>query len=73
MNMAYRYRDAGGDELQIHPATFIDRETYSGIKVQLGDEMAYLPDDEIPNLISALQDYMSRRAKQLSRAANESR
>ena len=32
-----------------------------------------LPDDEIPDLISALQNYMSRRAKELTRAAKSGR
>jgi len=65
----YRYRDAAGDELQIHPVTLPDRTTYAALKVQIGIELVYLPDDEIPSLVSALQNYMSRRAKEITRAA----
>lgn len=40
-----------------------------GISIGTGDPGCFLPDDEIPNLISALQAYMSRRAREVTREA----
>lgn len=39
-----------------------------GIWVESGRD-GFVPDDEIPGLVSFLQDYMSRRAREVARAA----
>lgn len=40
-----------------------------GIRVWANPDGAYIPDDEIPVLVSALQNYMSQRAKAITAAA----
>jgi len=40
-----------------------------GISIETGPTGATLPDEEIPNLISALQNYMSKRAAEITKAA----
>jgi hypothetical protein len=57
--MVYKYTDMAGDQLSILKAN-------AGIHVMVGIEACSIPDDEIPNLVSALQNYMSRRAKVLA-------
>lgn len=65
----YRYKDTVDDTILM----ISNMGNGHGIHIVTELPGVVLPDDEIPALISALQDYMSRRAKQLSRAANESR
>lgn len=40
-----------------------------GLWMKTSDHGVILPDDEIPNLISALQNYMSQKAKRIAKAA----
>lgn len=40
-----------------------------GVVLFIGGAEEVIPDDEIPDLVAALQNYMSRRANELSRGA----
>lgn len=62
----YKYSDIDGDRLAVFPANILG--TY-GVNIKTDREGCSLPDSEIPALISALQDYMSRRAKAITKAA----
>lgn len=41
----------------------------TGLWIKTSENGVIFPDDEIPALISALQNYMSKRAKEITRAA----
>ena len=43
--------------------------TNKGIRLVTSPAGCTIPDDEIPNLVSALQNYMSRRAKEITKGA----
>lgn len=52
-------------------ASVIAPRSDGGIHVMAGHGSAvHIPDDEIPALVSALQNYMSQRAKAITRAAS---
>lgn len=57
----YSYMDDHG-----RAATFY--LTPVGLRVLTNTAGAIVPDDEIPNLVAALQNYMSKRAKELAGA-----
>jgi hypothetical protein len=40
-----------------------------GIRVWANPDGVHIPDDEIPNLVAALQNYMSRRAREVAKEA----
>jgi hypothetical protein len=74
MAMLYEYADFDGDLLALKRGTYGESgHEFGGIHVLTctrGDVTScVLPDDEIPALISALQNYMSRRAKEITKAA----
>jgi hypothetical protein len=62
---------ARGDSEGNGPAVLMYKPTgRNGVFIRTGHQGITLPDDEIPNLISALQDYMSRRAREMAKGAN---
>jgi predicted nuclease with RNAse H fold len=65
--MVYKYEDRGMRVVEIYPTA-----TMPGIAIAISGG-GYVPDDEIPGLISALQNYMSKRANQITRAASNGR
>jgi hypothetical protein len=74
MTYLYTYADLDGDVLTIDHGTYANGNaevegvhfiTLSGGNVT----SAVIPDDEIPGLVSALQNYMSKRAKEIAKAA----
>lgn len=62
----YSYMDDHG-----RAATFY--HTPVGLRVLTNTAGAIVPDDEIPVMISALQNYMSKRAKAITKAAANAR
>ena len=61
----FNYRGPDVDRLGVHPSCM------GGVKIHTNGSGCLLPDEEIPGLISTLQAYMSRRAKEITRAARE--
>ena len=64
MKRIYSFTDDYGDSIEVvtGPAGSIGIGTLNPV---------ILPDDEIPNLVAALQNYMSRRAKELAKGAGK--
>jgi hypothetical protein len=59
--MVYRYQD------RFHKRLDVYRAHTGGLQFATGrDPGAWLPDDEIPALVSALQNYMTNRAKEIT-------
>jgi hypothetical protein len=44
-----------------------------GVRVWANPDGVLIPDDEIPGLVAALQNYMSKRAKEITKAAANAR
>ena len=63
--MVYKYEERGMRIVEIYPTA-----TMPGIAIAANGG-GYVPDDEIPNLVSALQAYMSRRAKELAKGGRK--
>ena len=63
--MDYRYiAPHGAGWLKANPSVMD-----GGLWVKTTEHGVILPDDEIPALVSALQNYMSRRAREMTREA----
>jgi hypothetical protein len=74
MAMFYEYADFDGDLIALKRGTYgKDGQEVEGVHILTctrGDVTScVVPDDEIPGLVSALQNYMSKRAKEITKAA----
>lgn len=71
--MVYRFRDEKIPGYTRNKVEIEPNDLTGGINVSTSPGGCWLPDDEIPNLISALQNYMSRKAKEIAKGAGNGR
>ena len=67
MAILYKQMDVDGETIAVYGP--ITMNPGSGIGIHTSFDGCLIADDEIPGLVGALQNYMSKRAKQITRAA----
>jgi hypothetical protein len=65
MAILYKQLDVDGEMIAVYTRSGRD----PGITIQTSFDGCDIADEEIPGLVSALQNYMSRRAKEITKAA----
>lgn len=73
MATLFSHTDIDGDKLAVFTARISgqDYDLGMGLNIRTTFDGCSLPDAEIPNLVAALQNYMSRRAKEITNTAKE--
>jgi hypothetical protein len=62
--MVYAHMDDRGRTVAFDA---VNPQLGGGLHVRTNPSGSYITDDEIPNLVAALQNYMSRRAREMSK------
>lgn len=69
MAILYKQHDVDGEMI----AVYAPSHRGPGINIRTSFDGCLINDEEVPRLVAALQNYMSRRANEISRTAKEAR